>query len=226
MTFAIRQRLLAALLSLGFISVAPLAGLAESPRDDAEPGSVRSAADARDIDRVERYLNRIDSMRARFIQVASDGSYIEGDVYLDRPGRLRFEYDPPHPALLVSNGQTLLYYDRQLEEATYLPLSQTPVWFLVRPEIRLKDPIRVTEIKRREGVLFMTLEDREAQEDAEVTLEFLEDPLTLSRWQIADGQGNLTQIALVRPEFGVAIDPALFDYGEIDLPRPQPGSER
>ena len=93
--------------------------------------------DATAIERVEDYLNKIETMESRFVQISSNGAYAEGQVYVDRPGHLRFEYDAPNPTLLIANGQTLLYYDRELKEATFIPLWETPLWFLLQEDVSL-----------------------------------------------------------------------------------------
>src|SRR3546814_7064037 len=84
--------------------------------------SALSPDDVAAVARVERYLNDIQTLQGRFVQVSSNGAYAEGDIYLDRPGHLRFDYDPPSPVLIIANGLSLLYYDEELKEATFLPL--------------------------------------------------------------------------------------------------------
>src|SRR5690606_2950004 len=71
------------------------------------------------LSRVERYLNDIKTLQGRFVQVSSNGSYAEGEDYLDRPGQMRFDYDPPVPVLIIANDLSLLYYDAELKEATF-----------------------------------------------------------------------------------------------------------
>src|SRR3546814_8770255 len=70
------------------------------------------------------YLNDIKTLQGRFVQTSSNGAYAEGAVYLDRPGHMRFDYDPPTPVLIIANGLSLLYYDEELKEATFLPRSE------------------------------------------------------------------------------------------------------
>ena len=74
--------------------------------------------------RGERLLNDIKILKAHFVQVSSNGAYAEGEAYVDRPGHLRFDYDPPTPVLIIANGLSLLYYDKELKEATFLPLHR------------------------------------------------------------------------------------------------------
>ena len=167
--------------------------------------------------RLEAYLNQVTTLHARFVQVSSNGAFAEGDLYLDRPGRLRFEYDPPHPALLIANGVTLLYYDRDLEQATFLPLWETPLWFLIRERVDLSDGLEVVDITQGAASIKVTLRSTDDGGEGEVTLVFADRPISLHSWEIHDAQGIVTQVALVNPEFGVSIDRDLFEHGDLNI---------
>ncbi len=167
--------------------------------------------------RLEAYLNQVTTLHARFVQVSSNGAFAEGDLYLDRPGRLRFEYDPPHPALLIANGVTLLYYDRDLEQATFLPLWETPLWFLIRERVDLSDGLEVVDITQGAASIKVTVRGTDDGGEGEVTLVFADRPLSLHSWEIHDAQGIVTQVALVNPEFGVSIDRDLFETGDLQI---------
>lgn len=212
-----RRRLLgaagAAALVLAAVAAGGPAGLAESQAQVAalSPDEVSAVA------RVERYLNDIQTMRARFVQVSSNGAYAEGAVYLERPGHLRFDYDPPTPVLMIANGLSLLYYDKELKEATFLPLWETPLWFLIREEVRLDDNVEIVDIEEARGTLRLTLRDAESPEGGAVTLIFSDEPLSLKKWEITDPQGIETQVSLVNPVFGVEIDPDLFKTGDLEV---------
>lgn len=169
------------------------------------------------VTRIERYLNDIKTMQGRFVQVSSNGAYAQGAGYLDRPGHLRFDYDPPTPVLIIANGLSLLYYDKELKEATFLPLWETPLWFLIRDEVRLDDNIDIVAIEEALGTLRITLRDPDAPQGGEVTLIFSDDPLTLKKWELTDAQGVQTQVSLVNPVYGGKVDEALFDTGDLEV---------
>ena len=183
-----------------------------------------SDTDEANVERALRYLNGISTLRARFVQVSSNGTYAEGEVLLQRPGKMRFEYDPPVPALLIANGLSLLYYDRELKEASFLPLWETPLWFLIREEVRLSDDMRIETVEQARGLLRVALRDAGNPDIGEVTLIFEDLPLALRKWQVVDAQGVLTEVALVNPRFGVEIDPAAFEYSDLEFNTP--GLER
>ena len=77
----------------------------------AAPGVARSAQDQADIGRIEAYLNGLKTLKAHFMQVAQDGGLSEGTAWIERPGRMRFQYDPPAPFLLTASHGVLTYND-------------------------------------------------------------------------------------------------------------------
>src|SRR3546814_7666555 len=98
------------------LCAATLALAAPLPASAAQQAAL-SPDDVATLGRVERYLNDIKTLQGRFVQTSSNGAYAEGAVYLDRPGHMRFDYDPPTPVLIIANGLSLLYYDEELKEA-------------------------------------------------------------------------------------------------------------
>ena len=194
--------------------------LSPAAAQDAEVPPL-SPDDVSNLTRVEDYLNRLDTIQARFVQISSNGAYAEGEVFVDRPGQLRFDYDPPNTVLLISNGLTLLYYDRELKQASYIPLWETPLWFLVREKVELGGDLEVTKVEEALGTLSVTLQDRDEPESGKLTLIFSDSPLTLRKWEVVDAQGILTQVTLINPVYGGEIDGDLFDYGDIDVNRGQ-----
>jgi outer membrane lipoprotein-sorting protein len=179
------------------------------------------------VARVQDYLNHITTMKARFVQITSNGGFAEGDLYVQRPGRLRFQYDPPHTVLLVADGVTLLFYDKELEQATYIPLWETPLWFLIRERVDLSDKVEVMDVIQSAGTL--TVKVRQTDEEGaggELSLVFSDRPLALRKWEVTDAQGIVTQVALLNPEFGLELDDKYFRYDDLNLPGPRGAPER
>lgn len=196
---------------------------APGPGAGAATRAALSPDDSAAIERAVRYLNNITTLRARFVQISSNGTYAEGDLLIARPGRLRFEYDPPNPALIIANGLSLLFYDRELKEASFLPLWETPLWFLIREKVELSDTMRVATVERARGTLRIALQDEAMADAGTVTLVFSDRPLALRKWEIVDAQGILTEVSLLNPRFGVAVDPSAFDWSDLKVnapPRP------
>jgi len=190
-----------------------LPSLAAETDGDIELSPEQAAA----VSAAERYLNTFDSFTARFVQVATNGGFAEGEVLVQRPGKLRFEYDPPHPVLIIANGLSLLYYDKELKQANFIPLWETPLWFLVGEDIRLGEKLRVTEVTEELGTVSISVRDRENPDSGQVTLVFSSNPMILKKWRVLDAQGVETQVTLVNPRFGVAIDDEVFEYRDLPV---------
>jgi outer membrane lipoprotein-sorting protein len=198
--------LLAALL-LG--AALPSTGVAAPPR------SVQLSPDEQaDVQRVQQYLNSIRTMTARFVQYGEDGSTAQGQLSLSRPDRMRFEYDPPAPILLMANGYSVIYFDKQLQQTTYLPISSTPAWFLLRDDIKLGGDVTITKFEHGPGVIRITLVQTKEPDAGMVTLTFSDKPLELKQWVITDPQGKRTTVALTDVRTGIPVDPKLFVFQE------------
>ena len=190
-------------------------GVAATISPNARAQSALGAEELKLLREIEAYLNGISTLRSRFVQVTSEGAYAEGEVSLARPDRVRFEYDPPDPVLLISDGARFIYYDKELEQATFLSLEDTPLWFIMREEVVFDDRIRVINLERRAGTLYLTLEDARYPDLGQVTLLFSEGPLQLRRWDIRDPQGIVTEVALIRPSFDRPIDRDVFNIRQL-----------
>lgn len=167
----------------------------------------------RDLARIERYLNGMTTVRARFLQVASNGQFAEGNIYIARPGNMRVEYDPPTPVLIVADGTWLIYYDQELEQVSYIPLKSTPVSILTRQDVSLTDgDLLVTDFTRDGGSLRVTVVQKDDPWSGSVTLVFDEDPMTLRKWTVVDAQGVEIQVSLVTARFDVPLDRDLFQF--------------
>jgi outer membrane lipoprotein-sorting protein len=183
----------------------------------AVPAAVAAALselEIADIARAEAYLNTIQTMRARFIQVGPQGGLTEGNFYLRRPGRLRFEYDPPIPVLVVADGTWVVFYDSEINQVTRLPLGSTPLAVLLRDEVRLRGSVTVTDVERATGTLRITVIDSDAPDQGSITLVFSDRPLALRKWIIRDPQGQETSIAMSEIRYNMILKPELFVFFE------------
>ncbi len=162
---------------------------------------------------VERYLNGITTLEARFQQIAPNGGLATGRLYLQRPGRLRFDYDPPSRIRLVAPGDwRLIFYDASIKQVNVIPVSQTPLGILLDRQISLDDDIEVVEVQRAgEEVALTVIREGQADQGA-VTLVFAEQPMVLRRWSVIDAQGLETHILLDEVETGGRIDPEVFRW--------------
>ena len=198
------------------IGIVALALMAAAPAGAAEVHNLAPDlpdAERRDVRRIEAYLNDIDTLQARFLQVSSQGGVAEGDVYLARPGRLRIEYDPPVPVLIVADGSWFIYYDSELDQVSYLRLSATPAAVLVSDDISLfSGDLAVTAFERADEVIRVTVTRTEEPLEGSLTLVFADRPLALKQWTVVDAQGIATTVSLIGTRFGMALDEALFRF--------------
>ena len=137
-----------------------LAGLALSPLMalHAQAAPALSAQDEADIARVQAYLNTITTLKARFQQIAPDGSISGGVAWIDRPGRMRFEYDPPAPFLLVAGHGLLVFNDSKLQQTSNIPIGRTPLGLLLSDNLKLSGDVTVIGVQRYPGQLQITLQ--------------------------------------------------------------------
>ena len=162
-----------------------------------------------DLNRIEKYLNELTTLDSRFIQFSQQG-VVEGRIRLSRPNAVRIEYDPPTPVFMVARGSTLMYHDKDLLQTSYVPVSETPIFFLLEEKIKLSQKIIVTNFERGPASMRITLQKAKFPNMGSVTLTFEDAPLRLAKWQIQDIQGNKVEIALQGPKFGVLLDKELF----------------
>ena len=164
------------------------------------------------IDRIENYLNTLRTLEARFVQNNPDGGFAQGKLYLHRPARMRFIYDPPVPLQLYADGNLLIHVDTELEQVSHYPLDETPAHFLLRGNISLRKGLTVKRYEHANKVVRVELVDGKNPDIGSVMLTFSDAPLQLRSWTITDAQGLRTELALVDARFGGVLDPGLFRF--------------
>jgi outer membrane lipoprotein-sorting protein len=175
------------------------------------PAVALSAQDTVDLQRVAAYLNGIRTMYARFRQVASNGGVTTGQLWMARPGRMRFEYDPPAQILLLADMFYVYYVDKELVEMSKVGLKSTPAWLLLRDPTTFDDLI-VTRFDREANVLRIAVVEKADPDKGSLTMVFSDRPLALRQWSIVDQQRKTTTVSLYDERLGVALDPKLFVY--------------
>jgi outer membrane lipoprotein-sorting protein len=169
-----------------------------------------SGADARDLARISNYLNGVKTMEGNFVQIGHDGELSEGLFYLRRPGRIRFEYQPPNPALVVADGTWVGVYDTRLNTLDRIPLKSTPLHLLLRKKVDLRKENAVRSIERAAGLMRVTAIDPDEPDQGSITMVFAENPLELRQWIVVDPQGLTTTVALSEMRSNVKLDNNLF----------------
>ncbi len=199
------------LLSVPALVAVPLVGLplAAARGDTAVPASL-TPADQGWIDRVQTALNGITTLKARFLQVDSAGRTTQGDAWIERPGRMRFQYDKPSGLLLVADGTQVVFHDPKLDQTTTIPIDRTPLGLLLAPDIRLAGGVTVTGFAHEAGTVQVTLERSASPSDGSLTLVFSDTPFALRSWSVVDAQGRDTRVDLYDVATGGTFPPALF----------------
>ncbi len=176
----------------------------------AEKAPPLTPADRADLVRAQKYLNGIGTLQSRFLQASSNGAYAEGTLTLSRPGKMRLEYDPPVPMLIVADGTWLIYKDLELDQISYLPLNSTPAGIIVREKMSFfDDEVTVMKVERGPGVLAVTVTGKDPDEGT-MTLVFSDKPLALKKWIVVDPQGVKTSVSLLSSRYGMSVDSKLF----------------
>lgn len=177
----------------------------------------RTADEIDILDQVSAYLNQIDTLQARFTQIASDGSFAEGTVYIRRPGSARFDYDHADVSI-IANGIWLAIWDRDLEYVDRLPLWDTPLSVLLEEDTDLAtdhDKLGIEGVTRGQGVIRVTVYEKGAPENGNLTLVFEEGPMILRRWDAIDATGQTTSVSIFNVEVGLPLERRLFRIPNI-----------
>ncbi len=178
-----------------------------------------SAADQALITQAEAYLNGQSALTANFLQVAADGSTRTGKAWLERPGKMRFEYDPPDQQLLVAGFGLLVYRDPQLNQTTNIPLGSTPLGILLAKHVDLSSgSVTVTKVERDPGEDQITMIRTGKPAEGTLTLVFGTNPLQLRQWQVTDAQGRQTRVSLYDVLPGGPFPDSLFQYNTGEAP--------
>ena len=191
-----------ALLSAAFLSGA---GQAPPPRRiDFTPE--QQAA----LDKVSAYLNGMHSLKSGFIQLGPDGQLDQGEFLLEKPGRLRFAYNPPSATLIVANDGKVYVQNKRLNTVDRYDLSDTPLGLLLNDNADLAHNKGVLDVEERQGEIVVKARTTTNRNNANITMVFSSPGLELRQWMVKDNQGGITTVALQSPSTGAGLDEALF----------------
>ncbi len=179
----------------------------------APVASAQESAPQRDetLAQINAYLNDIVHLQGRFTQLDAAGRRGTGVFYLQRPGRIRFEYLPKGSLLVVADGQWVNVVEGAFRsEVQRYPLQQTPLALLLRERIDIAKDAEVLDLRRESGNILLRLRAGDAGQQGELTLIFEQPRLRLRQWIITDPHGRKTLVALSRLLEGVPVDARLF----------------
>lgn len=170
-----------------------------------------SSQDRLDLKRISDYLNALSTLQGQFSQIDDDGTESDGVFFLQRPGKLRFEYiSPSDSPTLVASGKWVTLENHRLNTVNRYPLKATPLKLLLKKNVDLTKDTDIIAIDRSPGILSITARERAGKAQGELTMVFAEPILELRHWVVRDAQGYTTTVSLTNVRRDTKIAPALF----------------
>lgn len=192
------------------IALAALAGaLVFTAAAAAQPAPL-SPDDQAFVAKAAAYLDSLTSAEGRFVQTDARGATTQGAFYLKRPGKIRFEYDPPATMLVVSDGHNVTVYDERLKTFNAYPLNLTPLHVFLAKNIRLDRGVSVDRVEHTAQGFSITAHAGSRGGDGSITLEFADNPMRLAAWTIVDARGARTHVALTSLKPAAGLGAKLF----------------
>lgn len=170
------------------------------------------------VTRATAYLEGLKEAKARFVQTDARGQTSQGTVYLKRPGKARFAYDPPSGLLVVSDGGTVSVADSRLKTFDKYPLMATPLSLFLAKTIRFDRGVQVTSVTRAADGFTIAARDGRRQTAGQIALTFRDNPLVLAGWTVTDAQRRTTRVELIDLAAASGLSSDLFYLKD---PRPQ-----
>ena len=189
--------------SVFVLAVAPRLGLAE---ESISLTPEQSEA----VKEIGGYINSFREMQGEFTQVSPKGTVSKGVFYLSKPGKMRFEYAPPNPFIIVSDGTWVTIKNRAKDSADQYPLSQTPLRLVLGDNVDIADEADILGVESNGGIVTVTLEDKKKLVPGHLIISYDKDHKTLQQWIVVDGHGRRTTVSLDKIVAGVEADPKLF----------------
>ena len=163
------------------------------------------------LEKINTYFNSITNLTGKFVQVGPDGSKTQGDFYMSKPGKVRFEYDEPSPIELIADGDAVAVRDRKLATQDIYPLSQTPLRFLLSDKIDLLKDTNVINVFSDELFITVVIEEKSLVAGTNrLMIMFGAKDHQLKQWTVTDPQGYDTTVAVSQLDSSKKPDPRLF----------------
>lgn len=162
----------------------------------AQKAPALSAADRALVQRATAYLEGLKEAKGRFVQTDPRGTVTKGTLYLKRPGKARFAYEPPSGLTVVSDGSLVRIHDARLKTFEAYPLQATPLSLFLAREIRLDRGVVISRVTRLADGFSITARDAKKEAEGQITLTFSDNPLALAGWTVTDAQGQSTRVRL------------------------------
>lgn len=176
-------------------------------------GGSAKAQTAADIRKIEDYLNNIKTMEARFVQTASNGNTAEGKFYIEKPNKIRMEYDAPTSVLIVGDGNFIVYHDTELDQVTHIDYDDIPASLILANDIKIDGKkVKASGFYKDAGITVITLDYKEKGDIGPITLTFGNEPFELKQWKIIDPQSVEVTVSLYDTFRDQPLDNSLFIF--------------
>ena len=182
------------------------------------PGALSARTEATDltiaqvaaVDQISAYLSNISTLQGEFVQTAPDGNITQGQFFIEKPGRMRFEYAPPAQLQIISDGNWVAVQDKKLKTTEKYPLITTPLKMILSANVDLMRDAKILAVYPEPELVTISIEETTGEAPGTLTLMF--DPVAnrLDRWTVTDVQGLDTTVALENTVAGQPIDPSKF----------------
>lgn len=193
-----RRRLVLAAAAVALTTGAPAQATTLSPDDAAK------------VARASAYLQGLSSATGRFTQTSPGGATSSGRLWLQRPGKARFEYDAPARMSIVSDGSRVGLWDGRLNTFNTAPLSRTPLNLLLARQVRLDRGVDIARVDSNAEGFALTALDKAHMAEGRIVIYFADDPVALTGWNLTDGRGRTTRVRLSRLQPASGLDGGLF----------------
>ena len=167
-------------------------------------------SDRATLDAISARLNGVATLKGEFVQINPDGNISQGAFYISKPGKMRFEYQPPTPTLIVADGRTVAVANTKLNTVDRYPLSDTPLGIVLGNDVDLKNSIALVSFERQNGSIIIGARSNANMNRANVSLVFSDPGYELRQWTVVDNQGLTTTVALRDVVAGAPLSPSLF----------------
>ncbi len=162
------------------------------------------------IQEISTYINGFTTLQGDFTQTSPKGKMSKGIFYISKPGKMRFEYAPPNPFLIVADGKWLTVKNRKREKGDQYPLSQTPLRLVLNQGVDLIRDTNILAYEEADGLATLTLEDKDDVLGGKLILVFDRKRRALQQWIVVDSKGRQTTVSLENIVAGIDPDPKLF----------------
>lgn len=175
--------------------------------------SFSTAAAPEDLQKIENYLNSLQTIKANFVQMASNGGTAEGKIYIAKPSKIRMEYTSPDEMLIVGNGDYIIYNDKELDQVTNIDYKDIPATIILTQKIKFDGQnLKVIDFYKDAGQTSITVEMPKNKSVKPITLIFDNSPFRLKQWKVVDPQNIEITISLFDMETDVELASNLFRF--------------